>query len=319
VQAVAFSPDGTVIASGSLDRTIRLCDPATGACTRTMAPQQTAPSAPLAFHAGFPLAAGGGVVVHRCLGCGYRPAHPLVQRGTILEIAVTAGGERLVTGSRDCIRVWELSEGGAFTLLPTSVGTLFRVAFSPDGGALAVGGARGTELWDVRTRSKTLAPDDLGQSVARLSFSPDGCTLVTVARDRTVRLWDVCTGACEATMMVYGWSTAAAATGAAFTPDWRDVDHGRGEFAAVLGSGRGQLLRTLDTTRALPGVRPGSIRRAGAHDSSAAAACTSGKRRHGRVLAELGTARRVVLRGGFSPDGRTAAVAIDGLARADLG
>jgi WD40 repeat protein/serine/threonine protein kinase len=299
VQAVAFSPDGTVIASGSLDRTIRLWDPATGACTRTMAPHNgTIRSLAFTPDSRSLLAGGWWSTDVWDVDTGLRTRS---FSGTILEIAVTAGGERLVTGSRDCIRVWELSEGGAFTLLPTSVGTLFRVAFSPDGRAVAVGGSRGTELWDVRTRSKTLAPDDLGQSVARLSFSPDGCTLVTVARDRTVRLWDVCTGACEATMMVYG----SAATGAAFTPDGGTLITAAGSSLRFWDPA-GQLLRTLDTTRALQefaldrsGERVLTIERgSGLHIWEAAT---------GRVLAELGPARRAYCVC-FSPDGRTAAV-----------
>ena len=95
---------------------------------------------------------------------------------------------------------WSLSEGAISRLGKGGNSPGDRsVVFSPDGTRLAVGSSVGVWLYDVGTGAEA----DLftgGGWVTSVSFSPDGTTLATGSRDRTVRLWDVSTGATTANL-----------------------------------------------------------------------------------------------------------------------
>ncbi len=69
------------------------------------------------------------------------------------------------------------------------------VALSRDGKVLAWGAERGViHLWDVaRARERPPLPGH-AKAVTALAFSPDGTTLASGGLDREVRLWDVATG-----------------------------------------------------------------------------------------------------------------------------
>lgn len=156
VTAVAFSPDGQVLASASYDNTIKLWDVATGK-----------PIKDLVGHEGF-----------------------------VWALAFSADGKILATGSDDkTVRLWELASGKVARILSGHTGPVEAVAFSPDGGVLATAGDYATiRLWDVATSREIKALAGHSSQVKSASFSPDGKVLASASDDGTVRLWDVATG-----------------------------------------------------------------------------------------------------------------------------
>jgi hypothetical protein len=152
---LTFSPDGTVLASGGLDRALRLWDVVKGKGI----------GSPLTGHT-----------------------------GAISTIAFSPDGTLVASGDEDhWIRLWDVVARRQVAVIDAS-DEVQSVAFSPNGKLLATGGFdKSVRFWDVTTRREVgtaLMHDD---RVRKVAFSPDGKTIATTADDMTVRLWDVST------------------------------------------------------------------------------------------------------------------------------
>ena len=166
VNAVAFSPNGKLLAAAQVNGYVRLWNPSTGQPVGAPLLASTSPQSYVA-------------------GVAFSPD------GTLLAGAVDDG----------TVRLWNPSTGqpvGAPVFASTGAGSYVHgVAFSPDGTLLATAGGDGTvRLWNPSTRQPVGAPlaADPGGNVAAVAFSPDGTLLASAGDDGTVRLWNPSTG-----------------------------------------------------------------------------------------------------------------------------
>ena len=112
--------------------------------------------------------------------------------------AFAAPTHLVATGSTDGkVRLWDLAKPDAIPKTPLaefeeSHGSgVSAVAFSPDAKYLATAAGRDVFIWDVATRKKKYAlPVEHLDDITSLRFTPQ-CTLVTVARDKTARIYQV--------------------------------------------------------------------------------------------------------------------------------
>jgi WD40 repeat protein len=152
VYAVALSPDGSHIASGTLDGMVGICDANTGKELFTLEGQQ----------------------------------------GLIRSMVYSPDGQYLVTANQEgSVVAWDASTGRTIFNLSGDKGGLLSVVFDPAGQLLASAGAdRTVALWDIKRglRVAELAPHP--DSIVGLAFSSDGRRLWSGCRDGTVHVWD---------------------------------------------------------------------------------------------------------------------------------
>lgn len=155
VRDAAFSPDGTMLITGSDDTTAKLWEAATGREIRTLKGHTAA----------------------------------------IRSVDFSPDGKQVLTGSFDkTLKVWDVESGNELlSIMPG--GAVYSVAFSPDGKQILTGTSHPmAKLWDASSGQLLRSLKGHSMTVATVAFSPDGARIVTGSADNTAKLWDTATG-----------------------------------------------------------------------------------------------------------------------------
>jgi WD domain, G-beta repeat len=199
VTALAFSPDGKTLFSGSNDGTVKSWDPSTGALKQTHEEPGTEIHA-IAFAADSSFLALGAVgpnghgyvalVSNTAAGLG--PTSRTIPVDNVSGLALSPDHKTLAVGNgSSSVKLWDTSSGASRQTLEGQETFPNTVAFSPDGQTLAGGGVGyPVTIWDVATgQMKQLTGH--ASDIYKVAFSSDGQTLASASRDGTIKLWDL--------------------------------------------------------------------------------------------------------------------------------
>jgi WD40 repeat protein/serine/threonine protein kinase len=162
VKSLAFSPDGTMLVSGSADQPAILWDVATRKKIAMLIEQ--------------------------------------TENYAYVSLAFSGSGQTIAVafrakGSSFKVVLWDVNtrESVSLPLPKQSDNRIFDVTFSPDDKLLAGTGVQKTFLWDIANRQRIAILEGHGAHVNSAVFIPDSRTLATTSNDGTLAFWDVTT------------------------------------------------------------------------------------------------------------------------------
>lgn len=201
--SVAYSPDGTRIATASWDNTAKLWDAASGRRLLTFSGHTESVNG-VAFSpdgARIATASDDGTARIWDAVTGKEIMTLSGHQDSVSDIAFSPDGQRLATAGGDgTARVWDLDNGREILAFSGHGDIVFDVVFSPDGNRVASSGLdEVVRVWDSESGTELLAlPFEGGDQLRGLAFSPDGTRIaVTSTRFPWGRVWDAATGDIE--------------------------------------------------------------------------------------------------------------------------
>lgn len=207
---IAFSPNGQILASASLDQTIKLWEVSTGQCFKTLQGyKHLVLSIAFAPDGSFATAHNDGAM-QVWSADGQRLRSFGRHQSWVVSIAYSPDGQHLISGSSDyTAKIWQVETGECLKTLQGHTSRVWSVAVSLQG-IIATGSPDFTiKLWSaVGECLKTLHGHDC--EVWGIAFTPDG-QLLASASNHDLRLWDVQTGDCRRILTGHTswvWATA---------------------------------------------------------------------------------------------------------------
>lgn len=218
ITALAFTPSGKLLASASLDRTIRIWDPASGKEARVLEGHKDAVLA-LAFSAdGKLLGSASRDKTARLWDAGTGKEHcQLGHPASVTTLAFARDGKSLATGSKDQrIRLWDPATGKEVAVLGRHRNQVTALAFAPGSRTLVSASQDSTiRIWDVVKKEKVQQLAGYDGGVTAVAVSPDGKMIASLSRDRAVHVWETLSGK---ERLRFGWQGDFFLT-LAFSPD----------------------------------------------------------------------------------------------------
>jgi WD40 repeat protein len=230
VEAIAFSPDGKLLAGHGSGRGAWLFDLQARTIKRRLETEDEIKS--LAFSPDGKLPAAGddhNAITLWDVASGAQVRQMKEHEGTVTSLAFSPDGKLLVSGGGDdTTRFWDVAGGNQLRRVKggTNYATVNAVAFSPDGRSVANGAL---QLLDTTSGTVQDTLDDISGPLDRLVFSPGG-ELLAGASLSNIPLWDGRTGRLLRKLK----AQENLITSIAFSPDGRFLASGAGWQHTVL-------------------------------------------------------------------------------------
>ncbi len=200
VNDVAFSPDGTWIACGSDDATVRIDDVTTRQILHTFEGHTDVVTSVAVSPDGRRIVSGSRDQTLRIWDASERSDAPLMtltgHDDWVTDVAFAPDGQWIVSASKDTtLKVWDATTGQLRWTLERHRSAVTSVAVSPDGLWIVSGGADGMlQVWFAVTGQPHQTLDQLFYAFTAVAFSPDSQYILSGNEGATVHVWDLTTG-----------------------------------------------------------------------------------------------------------------------------
>jgi WD40 repeat protein len=246
VRSIAFSPDGSTLVSGSVDKTVRIWDVPNGRLIRTIDAHSDNVNA-VAYSPDGRLVASGssdqsvklwdpltGGLVRKLDGAD----------SEVLSLAFDPTGKLIAGGTADGdFDVWDARTGELKTSIEAKT-PVTCVAFNVGGKVAATGSEdKSVRIWNAATGELVRTLQGHSNTVSSVAFSPDGKLIASGSWDRTVKLWDAGTGALVQTLQGH----SGIVTSTAFDPKGKTIATGSADRSVKIWNvAGGSLIRSLE-------------------------------------------------------------------------
>jgi len=162
ISSVIYNADGSTLALGSRDNTVKIWDTEKGELLHTLGDHN----------------------------------------GGVISVTYSADGQTLASGSWDnTIKIWNAKTGELQRTISGHANDVTSVVFSTDGQVLASGSVDHTvKIWDAKTGELQRTLNGHTGNVTSVSYSFDGRFLASGSWDNTVKIWDAKTGELQRTI-----------------------------------------------------------------------------------------------------------------------
>ena len=198
VHSVAFSPDNSLLASGSSDKTIRLWDIQSGNLKMILSEHTDGVASVTFSHDGQKLISGGNDELIRFwdIPTGQQVLTIAGHAGYVSEVMFSPHGELLASyGGDNMVHLWNAHIGEYIRTLKGNQDYISAISFSADSKMFAIGERGGKiRIWDTDTGNllNTIAATTNDDWVNTVLFSPTENILVSNnLRDDVIQFWDV--------------------------------------------------------------------------------------------------------------------------------
>jgi WD40 repeat protein len=198
VHDMVISNDGTLIASGSRDNTVKIWDVTTGKEERTLKGHTNSVSSVAFSNDGTLIASGSSDKAVKIWNVATGKEERTLKGHTksVSSVVFSNDGTLIASGSSDkTVKIWDVTTGEVERTLEGHTNSVSSVVFSNDGILIASGSSDKTiKIWNIATGEEERTLKGHTDSVRSMVFSNDGTLIASGSRDKTIKIWNVAMG-----------------------------------------------------------------------------------------------------------------------------